>query len=101
MIQYIYGFKDKKLGAFTNIYVDNIDPDKEKVVIERGLKNTKDPQKLKVYQDIQVFALGVWNDVSGEIKPVNPDFLVDAGDIVYNILAVIYKKEDDQNEKEE
>ena len=97
MILYLYAFKDKKLGAFTNIYTDNLDPNKEKVVIERGLKNTKDIQKLKAYADIQVYSLGVFDDESGEIKSVMPDFIIDAGDIVYGVLASQYA--DSQDEK--
>ena len=93
MILYLYGFKDKKLGAFTQIYTDNLSPDKEKLVIERGLKRTQDIEKLKLYSDIQIYSLGEWDDESGQIKACFPDFVVDAGDIVYGILAQQYAAE--------
>ena len=88
----MYAFKDKKLGAFTQLYTDNIAPEVEKVTIERGLTRTEDLKKLQVYSDIQVYYLGTWNDESGLIGAVAPEFLIDAGDLVYKLLAA--KKEE-------
>ena len=98
MILYLYAFKDKKLGAFSQIYTDNIAPEIEKVTIERGLSRTEDIKKLKVYSDIQVYYLGKWNDESGFIDAVAPEFLIDAGDLVYKLLSAIENKEEEKDD---
>ena len=98
MILYLYAFKDKKLGAFSQIYTDNIVPEIEKVTIERGLSRIEDIKKLKAYSDIQVYYLGQWNDESGAISAVAPEFLIDAGDLVYKLLSAIESKEDEKDD---
>lgn len=99
MTKYLYGYRDRKLGAYSLIFPDVYDPEKEKVVIERALKTAPIDKNLKKFVDLQLYYLGSWDDVSGQIVSVLPEFLIDMGDYVAPLLDI--EKEVIEDGKEE
>lgn len=100
MIKYLYGYRDRKLGAYSVIFPDNYEPEKEKVVIERALKSATIDKNLEKFKDLQLYYLGSWDDVSGQITAVLPDFILDMGDIA-SVLLDSAKDEVVEDGKEE
>ena len=75
MILHIYAYKDERIGAFKSpAYA----PDEKEVVIEQTARYAvlaKDEEKANLVF-CSLYYLGDFDDKTGEIKPVAPEFLM-------------------------
>lgn len=97
MIKYIYGYKDKKIGAFPAYFNEVLDPDKLKVAITRALRSINDIEHLKKFEDLDLYSLGTFNDESGVINS-EVVYLLDMSSLVLPQIAALKANENQEDE---
>ena len=99
--KFIYAFRYKKIGVYSQIILGDEDPSRRMSVIKRGL--AMDPKAYENIKGTEYYCLGVYDDQSGEIIPYKM-YLLDIDQIYEGMVDILgLKKEgvEDGRRKEE
>lgn len=76
-------FKNVAIGAFTQPIFDDHEPDVAAEQLKRLLITEKDVSKVNSYKNLELYLLGTFNDLTGELKVFNqPEMILDCVSIV-------------------
>lgn len=81
MILNILIFKNLKIGAFTTPQFDDHDPKDAAEQLRRALVVEKDVNKVNPYKNLELYCVGSFDDLTGEIKVCEPVKLLDCAAI--------------------
>ena len=71
---YIYSYRDTLTSAYTNPFYDLNEPDKMTVLFARALKQMTEDKK-ESFKGKHLYCLGTFDDESGVITPIQPEFI--------------------------
>lgn len=95
MISFIYSYRDKKLGAFTQPLINNIEPKRAAVAFSRGVSGLSEDQKSKMI-DFDLYFLGTYDDETGNIKVSQPEYILSLDSVIKASEVV---KDEQSNDK--
>lgn len=95
MILHVLMFKDLRIGAFCTPQFVDMDPEIAATQLERSLIiNIEDTQKIKPYNDLDMYWIADFDDQSGRITQMDPVFLLSCRDVIQShIKAIVPDKE--------
>lgn len=93
--KYIYAFKFKKIGVFSNIITGAENPIKRLSVIKRGL--AMNPESYDGVKGTEYYCLGVYDDVSGKIIPCC-EYMCDCDQVYENLADALGLTKEDKKE---
>ena len=82
MILNILVFKNLKINCFTTPQYDDHDPKDAAEQLRRSLICEKDVTKVNPYKNLELYCMGTFNDLTGEMKVTKPELLLDCAAIV-------------------
>ena len=94
-------FKNLKIGVYTTPqFIDN-EPDKAAIQLERSLtlNYEKEYDKIKQYEHLQMYDLGTFDDVTGEVDFHKPVLLLDCREHMLNLKQVYLAKKEKEVEE--
>lgn len=81
MILNILIFKNLKIKAFTTPQFDDHDPKDAAEQLRRALIVEKDVTKVNPYKNLELYCVGSFNDLTGELTVIEPELLLDCAEI--------------------
>ena len=75
-------FKNKAIECFTTPQFDDHDPKMAAEQLRRSLIIEKDVTKVDPYKNLELYHLGEFDDLTGEIKQKEPELLLDCSAVV-------------------
>lgn len=82
MILNILIFKNLKIKAFTTPQFDDHDPKDAAEQLRRALIVEKDVTKVNPYKNLELYCVGSFDDLTGELTVNEPEFLLSCADVV-------------------
>lgn len=75
-------FKNKKVDCFTQPQFTDIEPEKAAIQLARSLKINEDIKIDGQYQNLVMYVVGVFDDLTGVITTIKPKKLLDCGKVI-------------------
>lgn len=81
MILHVYAYRDKKIGAFM---VPTFTTDTKEVALEKLSRSIKvdDEKKAEKLKDLDLYYIGVYDDKTGILAPIQPEFLLSLDEVI-------------------
>lgn len=97
MIFSVFSYRDKKVGAHVQIFLDKYEPENEVKAITRSIRQVGDIAKLVPMIDIELYYLGTFDDESGTLTSCAPQFLLSFDTIVNPTIQLLKSKKEDSD----
>lgn len=75
-------FKNKKIDAFTTPQFIDIEPEKAALQLSRSIIMAKDDKQVEQYKNLAMYAIGTFNDSTGEIHQEEIKLLLDCNQVL-------------------
>ena len=82
MIVYLYATRNKKSGAYSKVTGEALEKERATESYARAAMEASDESKL-LLQELELYFLGTYDDKTGSICPVMPEFLLDLGSVIH------------------
>lgn len=97
MMRYVYAFKDKVAGYAIDTQVNDMEPDKAKIVFQRQLLMQPAP----VFRDVEVYHIGYLDDEELILKPCPKQFVCNFDEVFSKLDLIAEKKKIIEDAKKE
>lgn len=99
MILHVIMFKDLRIGAFCTPQFIDVDPEIAATQMERSLIiNIEDAQKIKPYNDLDMYWIADFDDATGKLTQNEPVFLLSCRDVIQSHIKAVLPQEKEKEE---
>ena len=82
MIVYLYATRNKKSGAYSKVTGEALEKERAIEAYSRSALEADEKSQI-LLSELELYYLGEYDDKTGSICPVKPEFLLDLGSIIH------------------